>query len=275
MPISLKNMKSIDLFCTSPASTAILDPHSATILRRGSRPLHRLHSYLSDHEYIRNAPCISELPITPRPYYNRMEKSRKSSASATSSNINVDFISRRKSSADVNDLYSPPGSSRCLLSDSPYVHSALGSDGDSFALVPSKPVRPVDGLVRRDDSLKTSALLDSSVRKLPTLVHSRSEKSMTRHLKDDDRRLGFIDSTVLSSSVSAQSRDQVVVLRVSLHCKGCEGKLRKHLSKMEGVTSFSIDLATKKVTVIGNVTPLSVLTSISKVKNAQFWPSPP
>lgn len=40
------------------------------------------------------------------------------------------------------------------------------------------------------------------------------------------------------------------------------------------MTSFSIDLETKKVTVIGNVTPVGVLTSISKVKNAQFWPSP-
>lgn len=24
------------------------------------------------------------------------------------------------------------------------------------------------------------------------------------------------------------------MLRVSLHCKGCEGKVRKHISKMEG-----------------------------------------
>ncbi|KAK6926909.1 Heavy metal-associated domain, HMA [Dillenia turbinata] len=66
---------------------------------------------------------------------------------------------------------------------------------------------------------------------------------------------------------------QVVELRVSIHCRGCEGKVRKHISKMEGVTSFSIDLATKKVTIIGDVTPLGVLTSVSKVKNAQFWPS--
>ncbi|WOL15030.1 protein SODIUM POTASSIUM ROOT DEFECTIVE 2-like [Canna indica] len=68
---------------------------------------------------------------------------------------------------------------------------------------------------------------------------------------------------------------QVVVLRVSLHCKGCEGKVRKHISKMEGVKSFDIDFATKKVTVVGDVTPLGVLSSISKVKHAQFWPSPP
>lgn len=66
--------------------------------------------------------------------------------------------------------------------------------------------------------------------------------------------------------------DQVVVLKVSLHCRGCERKMRKHISRMEGVTSFNIDFAAKKVTVAGKVTPLSVLSSISKVKNAQLWP---
>ncbi|KAL1200085.1 Protein SODIUM POTASSIUM ROOT DEFECTIVE 1 [Cardamine amara subsp. amara] len=68
------------------------------------------------------------------------------------------------------------------------------------------------------------------------------------------------------------SSDQVVVLRVSLHCKGCAAKVKKHLSKLKGVTSFNIDFAAKKVTVTGDVTPLTVLASISKVKNAQFWP---
>ncbi|KAL9296652.1 hypothetical protein ACSQ67_022548 [Phaseolus vulgaris] len=64
----------------------------------------------------------------------------------------------------------------------------------------------------------------------------------------------------------------VVVLRVSLHCKACEGKVRKHISKMEGVRSFSIEMETKKVTIIGDVTPLGVLASVSKVKSAQLWP---
>ncbi|BAT95412.1 Protein SODIUM POTASSIUM ROOT DEFECTIVE 2 [Vigna angularis] len=76
-----------------------------------------------------------------------------------------------------------------------------------------------------------------------------------------------------SSHPKSCSSDQVVVLRVSLHCKGCEGKVRKHLSRMQGVTSFDIDFAAKKVTVVGDVTPLSVLASISKVKNAQLWPA--
>ncbi|KAL8504621.1 hypothetical protein ACS0TY_015977 [Phlomoides rotata] len=70
---------------------------------------------------------------------------------------------------------------------------------------------------------------------------------------------------------SSESVHQVVFLRVSLHCRGCEKKLRKHLSRMDGVTSFDIDFMAKKVTVEGNVTPLGVLSSISKVKNAQLW----
>lgn len=37
------------------------------------------------------------------------------------------------------------------------------------------------------------------------------------------------------------------------------------------MSSFNIDFAAKKVTVVGNVTPLGVLASISKVKNAQLW----
>ncbi|XP_042015268.1 protein SODIUM POTASSIUM ROOT DEFECTIVE 2-like [Salvia splendens] len=64
----------------------------------------------------------------------------------------------------------------------------------------------------------------------------------------------------------------VVVLRVSLHCRGCVKKLRKHLSKMEGVKSFDIDFLAKKVTVTGNVMASDVVASISKVKNAQLWP---
>ncbi|ONK73993.1 uncharacterized protein A4U43_C03F1690 [Asparagus officinalis] len=72
----------------------------------------------------------------------------------------------------------------------------------------------------------------------------------------------------------ASTRDQlfqVVVMRVSIHCQGCAGKLRKHISKMEGVTSFSIDLESKRVTVMGHVSPAGVLQSISKIKKAEFW----
>ncbi|XVF44728.1 hypothetical protein PTKIN_Ptkin02bG0147500 [Pterospermum kingtungense] len=71
---------------------------------------------------------------------------------------------------------------------------------------------------------------------------------------------------------SSEHLFQVVVMRVSLHCQGCAGKVKKHLSKMEGVTSFSIDLESKRVTVMGHISPVGVLESISKVKKAEFWP---
>ncbi|GMI97058.1 HEAVY METAL ASSOCIATED PROTEIN 21, SODIUM POTASSIUM ROOT DEFECTIVE 2 [Hibiscus trionum] len=193
-------MKRMDFFCASQASTAIcssLDHRS--MVRRGHRPIDRQRS----KPY---APCSSEFPIIPG--LPRHEKSGKSPVKPSGV--------RRKSSADIHDLKSPPGSSRYLLGDTPFIEWLSDSDRVSPS-VPPHPAKP-----------------------------NRSP---------------------------ARSRHQVVVLRVSIHCKGCEGKVRKHISKMEGVTSFSIDLATKKVTVIGDVTPSSVLASVSRVKNAQLWPS--
>ncbi|MBA0745236.1 hypothetical protein Gogos_007817 [Gossypium gossypioides] len=140
---------------------------------------------------------------------------------------------RRKSSADLHDLKSSPASSTYLLSDRPFIDWLSESDPTVSAFVPSQPSKPK--------------------------LHVSSDNSN--------------NSSALKSSSSARSRDQVVVLRVAIHCKGCEGKLRKHISKMEGVKSFSIDLPTKKVTVIGDVTPSSVLASVSRVKSAQLWPS--
>ncbi|KAE8670463.1 hypothetical protein F3Y22_tig00112131pilonHSYRG00072 [Hibiscus syriacus] len=202
-------MKRMDFFCASQASTAIcssLDHRS--MVRRGHRPIDRQRS----KPY---APCSSELPIIPGlPHH---EKSRKSSVKPSDV--------RRKNSADIYDLRSPPapGSSRYLLGDTPFIDLLLDSDRVSPPVMPN--------------------------------------------------RLSSDESPSLKSSSSVLSRHQVVVLRVSIHCKGCEGKVRKHISKMEGVTSFSIDLATKKVTVIGDVTPANVLASVSRVKNAQLWPS--
>ncbi|KAF3512859.1 hypothetical protein F2Q69_00000988 [Brassica cretica] len=51
----------------------------------------------------------------------------------------------------------------------------------------------------------------------------------------------------LSEARRGSHADQLVVLIVSLHChcRGCEGKVKKHLSRVQGVTSFNIDFASK------------------------------
>lgn len=105
----------------------------------------------------------------------------------------------------------------------------------------------------------------------PSAGASSSSSSLSS--SETGRRAAGGDKTAMTRSCSTRSgQHQVVVLRVSLHCKGCAGKVKKHISKMEGVSSFDIDIATKKVTVVGDVTPLGVLNSINKVKSAQFWP---
>ncbi|PKA48527.1 Heavy metal-associated isoprenylated plant protein 26 [Apostasia shenzhenica] len=122
---------------------------------------------------------------------------------------------------------------------------------------------------------KSSSLVDMII---PEIDSSIAMVNPAHEIRNSDPEEGIKKKGetegLMELSSSTGNQDQVVVLRVSLHCKGCEGKVRKHISKMEGVTSFEIDLASKKVTVIGNVTPLGVLNSVSKVKNAQFWRSP-
>lgn len=241
-------MKHMDFFCASPASTAVcssMDPRA--IVHHSSRPISRSHlSSAEPKKILGTAPCISQLPYDPRPFSN-FQKSRKSLAKTSEI--------RRKSSANIDDMASPPGSSRYLLSDSPAFENL--SDLDSVkALVPAHQIRApqTPGSENYDKSL--------SLKSSSTRSHSSETSSNSSSL------------CLKSSTTRSFSRHQVVELRVSIHCKGCEGKVRKHISRMEGVMSFSIDRESKKVTVIGDVTPLGVLTSISRVKNAQFWPSP-
>ncbi|XP_048226274.1 protein SODIUM POTASSIUM ROOT DEFECTIVE 1-like [Ricinus communis] len=127
---------------------------------------------------------------------------------------------------------------------------------------------------------KYSRLLESPLI-LPAAITNRPssvEKEESNYKQQIHRPIPLQKPSPLlasSSSSPLPSSDQVfqvVVMRVALHCQGCAGKVKKHLSKMEGVTSFSIDLEAKRVTVMGHVSPVKVLESISKVKRAEFWP---
>ncbi|GMN24374.1 hypothetical protein TIFTF001_000538 [Ficus carica] len=179
------------------------------------------------------------LPVSPRPY--SYEKRRKSCSDNNSKQISE---VRRKSSADIYDLKSsrrstspPAGSSRYLLSDAPLIDWLSEENHDIDHVQRRRVVTSVD------DHHQRPAAKVVKFRSLSTKESSSSSLTPSS-----------------SSCTSTRSRHQVVVLMVSLHCKGCEGKLRKHLSKME-------------VTVIGDITPLGVLASVSKVKYAQLWPS--
>ncbi|KAI8570974.1 hypothetical protein RHMOL_Rhmol01G0081000 [Rhododendron molle] len=72
-------------------------------------------------------------------------------------------------------------------------------------------------------------------------------------------------------TLAFQLKPKMVVLRVSMHCNGCARKVEKHISKIEGVTSYHVDLETKMVVVTGDIVSLEVLESVFKVKNAELW----
>ncbi|KAG2690432.1 hypothetical protein I3843_09G183300 [Carya illinoinensis] len=271
-------MKRRDIFCASQASTAIClsmeqasSCSSSSTIKLGGKTIDRHNPIIGDSRRSAralSAPCASQLPpIDPKPYHQLQNQKTKKISSSKPRDQRTKISSKRSDqkkknstvtkpndhlinknsphlqAADIirkiwgkqDDLIGTPASSRYLLSDTAYFDGL--SDYD-----------PVFSLVPVAEKKKTPA------------VNDQDESSVSKPASS-------------SSPPKSPSSDQVVVLRVSLHCKGCEGKLRKHLSRMEGVTSFNIDFAAKKVTIMGDVTPLGVLESVSKVKNAQFWPA--
>ncbi|KAE9619454.1 hypothetical protein Lal_00032267 [Lupinus albus] len=281
-------MKHMDIFCASQASTAIclsmdpsascsssntiqlggkaIDRHNPIIISDSRRTTSKSLTTTTTAQSSSSSSSSSKIPIDPKPYHeqqNQKAKNKNSSSKPTSqkkekaikghdqkkksvaekvtehvsnsySSKPIDSVLRRSWVKPPSELFTPPGSTRCLLSD----------------------MNLVDGLSDNEPVLALAMVNDN---KKAQIVHQNET---------------ILASKPSSSSLkNSGSSDQVVELRVSLHCKGCEGKVRKHLSRMKGVTSFNIDFKAKKVTVVGDVTPLSVLASISKVKNAQFWPA--
>ncbi|KAK8523129.1 hypothetical protein V6N12_047660 [Hibiscus sabdariffa] len=103
--------------------------------------------------------------------------------------------------------------------------------------------------------------LDDEFEKKPLVT---SEKPQLLRLKDvfsDNQTLAF------------QLKPKMVVLRVSMHCHGCARKVEKHVSKLDGVSSYKVDLESKRVVVVGDILPFEVLESVSKVKSAELWSS--
>lgn len=283
-------MKGIDIFCASQAATSIrlsmeesggsTSTTTATYLggNTSGRALDRYNPIIRDATRITKVllnttgpPCSSsnQPPISPKPLHHprhqkncRKNPSKENNSHRHHQNKKIisskqnDDSSKKKSFSSSwsctkpGEFISPPGSSRYLLTTQK--SSFLSDHFDP--LLPIVPVGPHSTAPDQDKKVDIVVVDD-----------------------DDDSSSSANTSkpSNSSSSSSSSSADQVVVLRVSLHCRGCERKLKKHLTRMEGVTSFKIDFAAKKLTVVGDVTPLSVLASVSKVKNAQLLTSNP
>ncbi|KAL0369761.1 UNVERIFIED_CONTAM: hypothetical protein Sangu_0294200 [Sesamum angustifolium] len=170
------------------------------------------------------APCSSQLPFDPsRPFHH---KSRKNTAPAKETEI-----LRRKSSADVHDLASPPSSSRYLLSDRPFLDPVSDSER---ALVSSHPLL-------RDNNHNYKRLNLDDFRAFRSLSSRAAYETPVYNPGQDNHQARKSSPQRLSDHLNAHkssSNRRTVELRVSIHCKGCEGKLRKHISRMEGKSEF-------------------------------------
>ncbi|KAJ6778423.1 PROTEIN SODIUM POTASSIUM ROOT DEFECTIVE 2 [Salix koriyanagi] len=250
-------MRKIDMFCASQASTAIcmsMDrPSSSSTSQLGGPSIDR-RDPISRHQkripgILPSVPCTSQPPpINPVPdkKSNSAEPKPKSNDQKTkkiSFKTTADTDYDEKSAAY---FHAPKGIVRKIWAKPGGFIAPPGS-----SRYPMGDAASLNGMPENDPVLA----------QLVPVEPSRSTQALSK------------EESTASKPSSSSDPNQVVVLRVSLHCKGCEGKVRKHLSRMEGVTSFNIDFAAKKVTIVGDVIPLRVLASVSKIKSAQFWTS--
>ncbi|XP_015570671.1 heavy metal-associated isoprenylated plant protein 45 isoform X1 [Ricinus communis] len=78
-----------------------------------------------------------------------------------------------------------------------------------------------------------------------------------------------------SGSSKPSNAMSIVELSVHMDCEGCEKRIRRAISKMEGVDSLEIDMDRQKVTVTGYVDQRKVLKVVRRTgRKAEFWPFP-
>ncbi|WOK98955.1 hypothetical protein Cni_G07667 [Canna indica] len=67
----------------------------------------------------------------------------------------------------------------------------------------------------------------------------------------------------------------IVELMVHMDCEGCEKRVRKAISKLDGVDGVEIEMEKQKVTVTGYVEGKKVIKAVRRAgRKAEFWPHP-
>ncbi|KAL0740325.1 hypothetical protein Bca4012_081838 [Brassica carinata] len=294
------------MFCTSQASTAICSsmdhihkPTTTTVVddeKLSGRAIDRHNPIIKDgkrssvvDEYIRipASPADGEISNKTLEIYKGRRSvtgtARKSTggggAAALLKLITNDLSLARKSFSCVarpasEFLKTPPGSTRYLLGSDP--GSLTGSAGQDTVA----PKSPDGEEIKPSMEEKTSGGSDQ----VSCLFEMISGIDVNIWWQEVMSRVAFSWSRSLFSK--CLSTAEAVKQKLGNICPRCKvtfpsfihGKATSLFLSLFGldigVTSFNIDFAAKKVTVTGDITPLGILDSISKVKNAQFWTAP-
>ncbi|VAI15659.1 unnamed protein product [Triticum turgidum subsp. durum] len=94
--------------------------------------------------------------------------------------------------------------------------------------------------------------------------------------KGRNKRIWAVAGHLRRSGMSKEEvlKIQTCVLKVNIHCDGCQKKVKKILHKIEGVYQSSIDPEQGKVTVSGMVDPDTIIKKLTKAgKPAELWGS--
>ncbi|XP_058215814.1 protein SODIUM POTASSIUM ROOT DEFECTIVE 1 [Rhododendron vialii] len=295
-------LRSIDIFCASQASTAIVHTTTMDLLQQpsssssssaaahlgGTRAIDRHNPIIRETTRrminASNIPCTSHPPpLAPVPYKQLHHKPARNSSSKPndliktsskkSSGGGVDQKKKSKFDGRKSDAVEGEMVRKSTDVEGEFVRKSFGKQRGDFVINGPDSSRYLLG---EAGLLDLASDFEPGFELVPAVDGSNGKAKHEKGVKTEE--FSASDSKPPPPPpppASSRSPDQEVVLRVSLHCKGCEGKVRKHISRMQGVTSFSIDFAAKKVTVVGDITPLEVLSSISKVKTAQLWSTPP
>uniref|UniRef100_A0A1J3G4T4 Copper transport protein ATX1 n=3 Tax=Noccaea caerulescens TaxID=107243 RepID=A0A1J3G4T4_NOCCA len=246
-----------NMFCASQAATATANHDERSVT---ARAIDRHNPIIKDGRRSFTAPCSSgDDYVAPYRQLSKVTRIPSSSSSASSGDGKMVQVDKARKSTS-GSLLKMINSDNISLARKSF--GCVASPACDVTKTPPGSTRYLLGSGR--------VSLSGSTGEEDTVTTEEGEAS-------GPRRSSGADIVEEKKKTSSSGSDQVVVLRVSLHChcRGCQGKVKKHLSRMQGVTSFSIDFASKKVTVTGDITPLEVLGCLSKVKNAQFWTPPP
>ncbi|XP_052485347.1 protein SODIUM POTASSIUM ROOT DEFECTIVE 1 isoform X2 [Gossypium raimondii] len=236
-------MKKMDIFCASQASTAVclsMDQaassscSSASAVQLGGRAIDRHNPIIRDAKRFTRTlpsnPCTSQPPpINPLPYH-QLKKNEKKCSSKSSNDHARKGSSSSGVSAKLNDhKKKKKGSSKNSTSKPSEIKDAE-TGRKSFATKAVDFVTPPGSTRYLLGDNNNSGFFDGRPDYDPVWALVPAETSKIQAIKQDQ---SIVSKPSSSSPPEKPSKDQVVVLRVSLHCKGCEGKLRKHLSRME------------------------------------------
>ncbi|KAF8042450.1 hypothetical protein BT93_A0929 [Corymbia citriodora subsp. variegata] len=254
-------MRRRDISCASQASTAVCssmeikaaNPSSSSSSAArylGDRAIDRHNPIIRDaRRSVRSSlpitpPCISSHrpPIDPIPYRQLHRKTEQSSPPPPSKS-SVDDLNKNRPRTDRTKKENEKKKrgvhsilTRSFSSKTETASTARKSVGTKPKLGDSRRTPPGSTryLLGRTGSM--DGFSDHDPASAPAPAQTRSNDTQDHHHQQ------IVASNPTSSSLSSCSvaaSDQVVVLRVSLHCKGCEGKVRKHLSRMEGTICVS------------------------------------